>query len=180
MASKTDPLTNPHTARTINSAAKATKASEQGDTGLATQRIENPAEGEAATTEAVATEGEQAAAPAPAKPAKPRQTVPLMLMIPPSFKEHIEAAAKAANTTAGGFARSELAKALQYTLPVLVTRQRGKYAHITDPDQRKAAIAADQSKQRDDVKLLLEGVRTGKIDIASLRAQLASAGVATS
>lgn len=146
---------------------------------MATQRIENPAEGEVATeaaTEATST----VEATAPAKPPKPRQTVPLMLMIPPAFKEHIEAAAKAANTTAGGFARSELAKVLNFTLPALVTRQRGKYAHITDPDQRKAAIAADQSKQRDDVKLLLEGVRTGKIDIASLRAQLASAGVATS
>lgn len=147
---------------------------------MATQRIESPAEGEVAT---VVTEGEATAAEAaaaPAKPAKPRQTVPLMLMLPPAFKEHIEAKAKEQNTTAGAFARAELAKVLAYTLPALVTRQRGKYAHITDPDQRKAAIAADQSKQRDDVKLLLEGVRTGKIDIASLRAQLANAGVAAS
>lgn len=142
---------------------------------MATQRVENPPTEDTPAVEGeVQPTAEQAAAVA-AKPVKPRQTVPLMLMIPPAFKEHIEAKAKESNTTAGGFARAELAKALNYTLPVLVTRQRGKYAHITDPDQRKAAIAADQSKQRDDVKVLLEAVRTGKIDIAQLRNQLGAA-----
>lgn len=150
---------------------------------MATNRVSNASldvsEGAAVDGQPAADAQADGAATAKAKSDKPRQTVPMMVMVPPAFKELIESKAKETNQAAGVYARKVLADALGYTLPILTIRQRGKYAHITDPEQRKAAIAADQTKQRDDVKVLLEGVRTGKINIEQLRAQLTNAGVAT-
>lgn len=122
----------------------------------------------AATPDAPASEG----TPAPAS--EPKTTGTVMVQMPIKLKELIEAKAEAAEMNTAAFIRTELAKMVDYVLPLPTPRGRkSKYAGMS-PDEAKAAKKADNETRQAQIKALFKAAAAGELDLNAILAKYAA------
>lgn len=104
----------------------------------------------------------------------PKTVGTVMVQMPVKLKELIESKAKEANLNTAAYIRAELAKMVEYTLPLPEPRGRkSKYAGMS-PNEAKAAKAKDSEARSKNIKALLIAARNGDIDLAAILAKYAA------
>lgn len=115
-------------------------------------------DGETATPEGEAGEA--------AKQAKPRTTITVATNVPVEMKELLDKLAEQNGKTTAVFVREQLAGLVKYELPAAIRKGRatGKYDGMTEED-KKAAIAKEQSEKRQKASALLAALEAGDLDV---------------
>lgn len=105
---------------------------------------------------------------------EPKTTGTVMVQMPIALKDLIEAKAKAAELNTAAFIRAELAKMVDYTLPLPTPRGRkSKYAGMS-ADAAKAAKKADNETRQTQIKALFKAAAAGDLDLDAILAKYAA------
>lgn len=111
---------------------------------------------------------------APAQASEPKTTGTVMVQMPVQLKELIEAKAKAAELNTAAFIRAELAKMVDYTLPLPTPRGRkSRYAGMSSEEAKKAK-KADNDVRQTQIKALFKAAAAGELDLNAILAKYAA------
>lgn len=100
----------------------------------------------------------------------PLEKLTINLAVPAEMKVLLRDAAQKSSVSETQFARDVLARHLGYTVPEQFNERKGRkgaFAGMTE-EERKAAIAEQNAKKRDNVNKILEAIASGNIDLAKL------------